>query len=57
MGTTREERAEWIASMLRDECNCLGGRLDHDNCLRMLHWKVTGAELLNLIDNDLEAGE
>jgi len=53
---TRKQRAEWIASFIREECNCLEGTLDHDNCVRILE-DITGAELLSILYEGLEEEE
>lgn len=55
LGATKAEVAEWIASMLRDECNCLNGRLEHGTwddpgtCLGIINPEITGEELLKLL--------
>jgi len=46
-------RAEWLASMFRDECNCLNGTLDHMNCLAITR-NITGEQLLQVLFTGIE---
>lgn len=50
---TRAQRAEWLASMFRDECNCLNGTLDHMTCVNIAR-DISGQQLLDILDNGLE---
>lgn len=50
---TKFQRAEWLASMFREECNCLNGTLDHMTCVNITR-DITGQQLLDILESGLE---